>query len=80
MKISLSKEYIQDILGDDTLDTFVNVFNVNDAIVAYIIPWTSPLTVVTNMLVSFLSIGIYWKTKRKGHKPAFVFIGFLAFF
>ena len=80
MRISLSQKYIQNVLGENTLDTFLNVYNANAAIVSYILPWISTFTVMTNMLVSCLCIGIYWKTKRQGHKPAFVFIGFLGLF
>ena len=50
MRISLSQKYIQNVLGENTLDTFLNVYNANAAIVSYISPWIATFTVITNML------------------------------
>ena len=74
MNISITKEYLRKVLGNETLDQFLTVSSFNTAI----LPWIATIVVVTNLLVCFLCLGIYLKTKRRNHKPAFVFIGFLA--
>ena len=78
MNISITKEYLRKVLGNQTLDQFLTVSSFNTAIVKYFLPWIAAIVVVTNLLVCFLCLGIYLKTKRRNHKPAFVFIGFLA--
>jgi len=55
------------------------IIEINNAILSDVAPWMGTIAVVTNHIVVLLSIAIYMKTKKKNHKPAFVFIGFLAF-
>ena len=78
MNIEISREYIENTLGNDSLLQTLKILEVNDAILYYVIPWMGTITVLSNFTVIFFCVVIYLKTKRKNHKPAFVFIGFLA--
>ena len=78
MNISINKDYIGKVIGNETFEMFITVSNVQATILTYILPWLATITVVTNIVVCVLCLGIYTKTKKKNHKPAFVFIGFLA--
>jgi hypothetical protein len=78
MNISISKEYIQKAIGNDSLLQILRIIEMNDALLNYVIPWLGTITILSNFTVIFLCVVIYLKTKRKNHKPAFVFIGFLA--
>ena len=78
MNLSISKGYIRETIGNDSLLQILKIINVNDAILYYVIPWMGTITVLSNFTVIFFCVVIYLKTKRKNHKPAFVFIGFLA--
>ena len=78
MNLSISKVYIEQVLGNETFDQFQTVSDVNAAIVTYVVPWIASITVIINLAVCLLCLGIYLKTERRNHKPAFVFIGFLA--
>ena len=78
MNISISKLYIEKVLGNETLNQFLTVSIVNAAILTYLEPWIATITMVTNLVVCLLCLGIYLKTKKRNHKPAFFFIGFLA--
>ena len=78
MNIKISREFIENTLGNDSLLQTLATLEVNDAIVYYVIPWLGTLTALLNFVVVFFCVVIYLKTKRKNHKPAFVFIGFLA--
>ena len=60
------------------LEAYLNLVDISDAILFYVIPWVATIVVVANMLVAILCAIIYLKTKKRNHKPAFVFIGFLA--
>ena len=78
MNIEISREYIENALGNDSLLQTLKIIEVNDAILYYVIPWLGTLTALSNCVVALFCVVIYLKAKRKNHKPAFVFIGFLA--
>ena len=77
-EMKIDTDYLIQELGPTILVDFLKILKVNDWILTYLMPWISALTVLTNLTVSSLCLGIYIKTKRTSHKPAFVFIGFLA--
>ena len=79
MNITISKEYLEEVLGEELLNQFLTVFSINAAIQKYLIPWVATITVVINSMVCIMCLGIYIKTKGKNHRPAFVFIFFLNF-
>ena len=79
MNITISKEYLENVLGEELLNKFLTVFSINTAIQKYLIPWMATITVVINSMVCIMCLGIYIKTKGKNHRPAFVFIFFLNF-
>ena len=79
MNITINKDFLQESVGQDSLFQVHMIIEINNAILSYVAPWLGTITVVTNHIVVLLSIAIYMKTKKKNHKPAFVFIGFLAF-
>ena len=78
MNIEISREFIENTLGNGSLLQTLTLLEVNDAVLYYVIPWLGTLTALLNFVVAFFCLVIYLKTKRKNHKPAFVFIGFLA--
>ena len=78
MEISISKGYIEKTIGNYSLMRILQILEVNNASLHYVIPWLGIIIVLSNFLVVFFCAVIYLKTKRKNHKPAFVFIGFLA--
>jgi hypothetical protein len=78
MNIEISREYIENTLGNESLLQTLTTLEVHDAILYYVIPWLGAITGLSNFIVVFFCLVIYLKTKRKNHKPAFVFIGFLA--
>ena len=51
-----------------------------DIIFNFVHPWVSCVSFSLNFLVFLLCIIIYFKTKKKAHKPAFLYIGVLAMF
>ena len=78
MNVTISKDFIRETIGHDFLSNLLLIIRMNDSILNYVIPWMGTIVYVTNLIVMFFCIVIYLKTKRKNHKPAFVFIGFLA--
>ena len=77
-EVKIDKAYIANVVGDDNLQAYLNLAEISDAILFYVIPWVATIAVVANILVALPCGIIYLKTKKKNHKPAFVFIGFLA--
>ena len=78
MNITISKDFIRETIGEESLFQLYMMLKINSFIQKYVIPVMGPLVCVTNLIVVALSIIIYIKTKKKNHNPAFVFIGFLA--
>ena len=78
MEVKIDQEYIAMVVGDDNLQAYLHLVDISDAILFYVIPWVATIVTMANMLVALLCSIIYLKTKKKNHKPAFVFIGFLA--
>ena len=74
MNVTLNNQFIFDNLGYDRVQRMIRVQIVTD-VFRYIIPWVAIISCITNMLVSVLCVIIYTTTKKKNHKPAFVFIG-----
>ena len=79
MNLTLNNQFIFDNLGNEKLQQLRNMGTV-DNIFPYILPWIAVISCITNMLVCVLCAIIYTTTKKKNHKPAFVFIGVLSFF
>ena len=80
MNLTLNNQFLFSSVGNESAETLLNLITSNTVIETFIRPWMAFLTIITNMVVSVLSAIIYLKTKKKNHKPAFVFIGFLALF
>ena len=78
MNITISKNYIQKTISNVYMSRLLTLFKINDAILWYVLPWMGSIASVANVIVLFFCMVIYMKTKKKNHKPAFVFIGFLA--
>ena len=78
MNITISKDFIQQTIGQDSLSWILLMIRMNDAILHYVMPWLGAIVDVTNLIVVFFCIVIYLNTKKTNHKPAFVFIGLLA--
>ena len=70
--------------GTLTLATYSYLNRDNELTLNYswtgFIPLLAIMSCITNMLVCVLCANIYTKTKKKNHKPAFVFIGVLSLF
>ena len=77
-EVKIDMAYIANVVGNDNLKEYLNQVEISDAILFYVIPWVATIAVVANILVALPCGIIYLKTKKKNHKPAFVFIGFLA--
>ena len=80
MNVTLNNQLIMESLGYKSALQLTKLRDFQNFFGAYIMPWVASIILVTNMLVSILSAIIYSKTKKRNHKPAFVFIGFLSFF
>ena len=80
MNTTLNDEFIFAAAGDASVQQLLNLRNVQTFYVTYLMPWIGSITCLTNMVVAVLCAIIYSKTKKKNHKPAFVFIGVLSFF
>ena len=80
MNTTLNNEFIFAAAGNTSVEQLLNLRNVQDFYVTYLMPWIGSITFITNMSVFFLCAIIYSKTKKKNLKPAFVFIGVLSFF
>ena len=78
LNITISKDFLQETVGQDSLFQLLMIIDIITILSNNVIPWIGLIAVVTNFIVFVLSIAIYMKTKKKNHKPAFVFIGFLA--
>ena len=78
MNITISKKYIEKTIGNVYMLRLQTLFKINDAILWYVLPWMGTIASVANVIVLLFCMVIYLKTKKKNHKPAFVFIGFLA--
>ena len=76
--MNITEEYIEEVIGLYGMSQLRVTININNSIKKYLVPWVATITVGTNLMVAILCAMIYLKTKRKSHKPAFVFIGFLA--
>ena len=74
---TLNKELVLDVIGTEW-EYFMNMTQCHRFLIKYIIPFVSVAIVVTNLSVAILCIIIYLQIKRQNHRPAFVFIGFLA--
>ena len=78
MNITISKDFVRETVGDESLLQVFMIMEISNSIQNYVIPLMGPVASVSNLIVVFLCIVIYIKTQKKNHKPAFVFIGFLA--
>ena len=78
MNVTISNDFIRETIGHDPLSRLLLMIRINEAILRYVTPWMGTMVEVTNLMVVFFCILIYLKTKKTNHKPAFVFIGFLA--
>ena len=76
----MNNEFLFEIIGNKSVQRLLHLKSVQSSILTFVIPWVAIITVITNMLVFVLCAVIYSKTKKKNHKPAFVFIGVLSFF
>ena len=79
MNLTLNNQFIFDNLGYDRVHRTIRMQIVTD-VFRYIIPLVAIMSCITNMLVCVLCANIYTRTKKKNHKPAFVFIGVLSLF
>ena len=77
LNITINKDFLKESVGQDSMLQVLMIIEII-TILSYVIPWMGIIVVLTNLIVLVLSIAIYMKTKKKNHKPAFVFIGFLA--
>ena len=75
--ITITNEFLKEVFGDDEMSRFVMIVNISTLVQEYVIPWMAIITVITNIVVCLICCGIYTKTKRRNHKPAFLFILFL---
>eukprot|EP00092_Neocalanus_flemingeri_P003706 GFUD01003982.1.p1 GENE.GFUD01003982.1~~GFUD01003982.1.p1 ORF type:complete len:454 (+),score=45.61 GFUD01003982.1:460-1821(+) len=78
--MNITNEFLFTSVGHQSAERLLHLKSAKSFIGTFIIPWVAVITIITNMVVSILSAIIYLKTKKKNHKPAFVFIGFLALF
>ena len=78
MDFKLTKNFIEKTVGKVTLKFYLDVRDIKENVLTYIVPWLAIIAVIMNLIVFILCLIIYWKTKKVNHKPAFVFIGFLA--
>ena len=78
MELTIDRAYVAKVVGNQRLEKYLTIVDISDSIFFYLIPWVATITIITNMLVTILCAIIYLKTKKKNHKPAFVFIGFVA--
>ena len=76
----LNKQFILDTLGSSSFERLLTLESIKSSIFIYIKPFVASIGTMLNMVVFLLSIAIYTKTKKKNHKPAFLYIGVLAFF
>ena len=76
--MNITKNYIEQVICQDSLSQLLSIVSINDTIEMYLVPWIAAITWVSNMMVAILCAIIYLKTKKKSHKPAFVYIGFVA--
>ena len=65
--------------GDDYIGRFLRIVSLSTALQKYLVPWLAGMIVMVNTMVCIMYCGIYVKTTRKNHKPAFLFIFFLNF-
>ena len=80
MNTTLNNDFIFAAAENTSVEHLLNLRNIQNFYVTYLIPWIGAITFITNMVVAVLCATIYSKTKKKNHKPAFVFIGVLSFF
>ena len=80
MNTTLNQQFIFGAVGNASVQHLLNLRNIQNYFVIYLMPWIGSITFVTNMVVAVLCAIIYSKTKKKNHKPAFVFIGVLSLF
>ena len=80
MNTTLTDEFIFAAAGNTSVEHLLNLRNVQNFYLTYLMPWIGSIIFITNMVVAVLCAIIYSKTKKKNHKPAFVFIGVLSFF
>lgn len=76
----LNSQFVFDTIGISTVEWLRSIDSVRGSILTYLQPGVASITGFLNLLVFVLCIVIYLKTKKKSHKPAFIYIGFLAFF
>ena len=77
-EVKIDKTYIAEVVGGDNLNAYLNLVDISDIITFNVVPWFATIAVFANIMVALPCGIIYLKTKKKNHKPAFVFIGFLA--
>ena len=77
---TLNKDLIIKTLSNGTLEKLRTFRTLRLGSNCYLQPPAGLITLVLNFVVFLLCFVIYSKTKKKNHKPAFLYIGFLAFF
>jgi hypothetical protein len=76
----LNNDFISNTLENGYFEWLRNFKSVRSSLITYYQPPAAYIGTFLNSVVFVLCILIYFKTKRKKHKPAFLFIGVLAFF
>jgi tellurite resistance protein TehA-like permease len=78
LNLILNNQFIIETVGIATVEQHIRFRSALYFVGKYIMPFAGIVIFITNMVVSILSAIIYAKTKKKNHKPAFVFIGILS--
>ena len=76
----LNKQFILNTLGSSSFERLLTLESIKSSIFVYIKPFVTSIGSMLDMVVFLLSIAIHTKNKKKNHKPAFLYIGLLAFF
>ena len=53
-EVKIDKAYVANVVGDDNLQAYLNLAEISDAILFYVIPWIATIAVVANILVALL--------------------------
>merc|ERR1719312_1481291 len=78
MILELTKQFSQNVIGIENIEWLLNLVSIQKWALTYWVPWACLVAGVLNTMVFILCMIIYMKTKRTNHKPAFVFIAFIA--
>ena len=78
LNLTLNNQFIIEAVGITTIEQHIRFRSALNFVGKYIMPFAGIVIFITNMVVTILSAIIFAKTKKKNHKPAFVFIGILS--